>query len=158
MNKKYSLKFKLKLVKRYREGTNSATSIAREFSIGRSLLFCWNYQFEYFGEAGLSPNKISRYYTDEEKLHILRYRKKYQLSYRETAIHFKIINYYLISQWQSKFDKCGILGINNMRESERLPMNRKNKNKKLNDSERAELEYLREQNKRYEILMAYEKS
>lgn len=44
-----------------------------------------------------------------------------------------------------------------MRESERLPMNRKNKNKKLNDSERAELEYLREQNKRYEILMAYEK-
>ncbi|WP_436875005.1 transposase, partial [Mammaliicoccus lentus] len=95
MNKKYSLKFKLKLVKRYREGTNSATSIAREFSIGRSLLFCWNYQFEYFGEAGLSPNKISRYYTDEEKLHILRYRKKYQLSYRETAIHFKIINYYL---------------------------------------------------------------
>lgn len=44
-----------------------------------------------------------------------------------------------------------------MRESERLPMNRKNKNKKLNDSERAELEYLREQNKRYEILMSYEK-
>ena len=33
MNKKYSLKFKLKLVKRYREGTNSATSIAREFAL-----------------------------------------------------------------------------------------------------------------------------
>src|SRR5699024_10697109 len=96
-------------------------------------------------------------YTDEEKLHILRYRKKYQLSYRETAIHFKIINYYLISQWQSKFDKCGILGINNMRESERLPMNRKNKNKKLNDSERAELEYLREQNDGYELLKADER-
>lgn len=103
-----------------------------------------------------------RKYSKDEKLKFILYRLQHQLSYKETAKVFGIMNPTLIAQWQMKYNDYGILGLESKskgRVSKHMNSHKNNpqNNKSLNETEREELERLHIQNKKLEIAIALEK-
>ncbi len=160
MNKKYNLDFKLKLINEYKNDSASYRSLGKKYGINHYYIIQWCHQLDTYGIDGLISGLTKTKYSKEEKLNIIQFRTKYNLSYQEAAKRFGIINATIIAQWQKKYNEHGILGLESkLRGHGSKPMNKKNEpnNKPLNETERQELERLRAENRQLEIGIALEK-
>ncbi|MEB8093524.1 helix-turn-helix domain-containing protein, partial [Mammaliicoccus lentus] len=161
-NKKYSLYFKLKLIREYKSGNEGYNSLSKKYNIDTSYIRKWLFQYDNFGVEGLTSGMTKRKYSKDEKLNIIYYRLEHRLSYKETAKVFGIMNPTLIAQWQKKYNDYGILGLESKPKGRVSKQMNKHKNnsqndKPLNETEREELERLRIQNKKLEIAIELEK-
>ncbi|MCD8828900.1 transposase [Staphylococcus gallinarum] len=117
MGKHYKYEFKLKVVQEYLNSSLGYKTLTKKYEMSnKCLIQRWITQYKEFGHEGLNRLSKNNIYTRELKLSVLRFRQENMLSYRETAIHYKISNISMICAWQRKFEENGILGLDNNRE------------------------------------------
>ncbi|OHS39872.1 helix-turn-helix domain-containing protein [Staphylococcus sp. HMSC62A08] len=122
----------------------------------------WVNRYLDFGPEELDKKLLNKVYTRDFKVSVLRFRQENKLSYRETANHFKISKKAKIKNRQRKYDEEGILGLDNKKRGRPSKMKRKQPSIKQNDlplkeSEREELERLRDENEMLKAGIAYQK-
>ncbi|CAM4234678.1 helix-turn-helix domain-containing protein [Jeotgalicoccus halotolerans] len=152
-NNKHSFEFKLTVVTDYLNGEGGFQYLGKKYSIQDSLIKIWVTQYNQFGDEGLAKSMTHTHYSGEFKRAVLQYRQENQLSYRETAIHFGLKNSSMIANWQRKLLECGPAALDSHLGRSRKHMvkedqsNNKttNRDEPLNETEREELERLREQ-------------
>lgn len=109
---KYSEEFKLQVVRDYLNGSLGYTLIARKYDISdKSIVRRWVRAYKEWGESGLALKKKKQFYSVQFKLNVLHFMKQTGASYQETAIRFKLNNPGLIANWNSKFLKEGVEGL-----------------------------------------------
>ena len=108
---KYSEEFKFKVVQDYLSGPLGYTLTAKKHGIVTSQLKRWVRSYKEFGRNGLSVKKKKQFYSVQFKLDVLNFMKQTGASYQDTAIQFKMNNLSLIANWNSKFLKEGIEGL-----------------------------------------------
>ncbi|GAB3063218.1 helix-turn-helix domain-containing protein [Salinicoccus sesuvii] len=164
MHRKHSIDFKIKVVHEYLNGDSGYRPLSVKYKIDSKLLRTWVTQFNQNGVQGLTAGMRKSKYTQAFKLAVLQHRLKHQLSYRETAVAFDIPNASVVAQWQSRYDQYGMLGLESKpkgrpsKSMSRQPSKpEKETAQSLNESERAELERLRVENRQLEVAIALEK-
>lgn len=164
MSKHYKYVFKLKNVQEYLQDKLSYKRLAEKYTLSNeSLIKRWVDQYLKIGLEGLDKKLKNKVYTRDFKVSVLRFRQENNLSYRETANHYKISNSALLAAWQRKFDELGILSLDNKQRGRPSKMKRKQSTIKRNDlplkeSEREELERLRNESEMLKEGIAYQKS
>lgn len=156
---KYSLEFKLKIIKAYKNGNlGGVKQISKIFNVPKSTIEGLIFKYNNFGINGLDKKKTNNNYTSNFKLSVIQYKRVNQLSYLETAKVFNIHNPAMIYTWEKKYNEKGIDGLK-LKQGRRPKMKlKKNKsNKKLNESEREELIRLRKEKRLLELELIYEK-
>ncbi|WPK12168.1 transposase [Lysinibacillus louembei] len=109
---KYSEEFKLKVVLEYLQGTLGYPLMAKKYQIGaESQVRRWVRAYKEFGRKGLSVKKKKAIYSVQFKVDVLHFIKQTGASYQETAIQFKLNNPSLIANWNDKFLKEGVEGL-----------------------------------------------
>lgn len=159
---KYNFEFKLKLVKENEEGYGN-NFLSRKYGVKASNISNWIRQYKMYGENGLRKSMSKTKYSGEFKLSVIKYRQYNELSYRETAEHFKINNPSIIANWKRIYEKEGFEGLNanvgrpikNKDTTMSKNTDKSNKIKKLNKSEREELIELRQRNEYLEAELLY---
>jgi len=152
-SRKHSFEFKVKVVNEYLTNKGGSRYLGKKYHVEESLIRSWVTQYNQFGYEGLTKSMKHTHYSGDFKRAVLQYRQENQLSYRETAIHFGIKNYSTIANWQRKLIDGGPAALEGIKGRSRKYMNEKNNdtnenidpNKPLNETEREELERLREQ-------------
>ena len=110
---KYSVEFKVKLVKEYLDGkSGSSNIIAQNHNIHDSTLEnCINW-YEASGVEGLNKKLSNKTYTGEFKLSVIQYRKINETSLRETADKFCLTNAFMISSCEKAYRERDLHGLN----------------------------------------------
>lgn len=109
---KYSQGFKLKIVQEYLKGKLGYISLAQKYSMPSSTpIEYWVRAYKAFGEEGLQRKTKREEYPVQFKVDVLNFMKQTGASYQDTAIQFKLNNPSLIANWNSKFLKEGIEGL-----------------------------------------------
>ena len=152
-NKKHSHEFKVKVVNEYLNNDRGYTYLGKKHNVNPSIIRKWVIMYEQFGYVGLTKSMTKTHYSGDFKRAVLQYRQENQLSYTETAIHFGIKNSTTIANWQRKFIEGGPTALEgnigrprNYMSNEKKETNKNiDPNKPLNETEREELERLREQ-------------
>ncbi|MGV3243230.1 helix-turn-helix domain-containing protein [Staphylococcus sp. 11262D007BW] len=163
MGKHYKYEIKLKIVQEYLQGELGYLKLAEKYNLSdKSMVRRWVNQYLELGPEGLDKKLKNKVYTRNFKVSILRFRQENKLSYRETTNHFKISNPAMLAAWQRKFDEEGILGLDKKQRGRPSKMKRKQTSIKRNDlplkeSEREELERLRNENEVLKAGIAYQK-
>ena len=96
---KYSIEFKLKVVKYYLEKNAGYQTTANHFGVAYSPVVRWVRKYKENGYAGLLKNQKSSY-SGEFKKHVVEYMHNNHLSCQETAIHFNLSEDYIVSKWE----------------------------------------------------------
>ena len=156
---KYSYSFKLKVVKEYLNGAGGYKTLARKYDIPDiSEISKWVNSYKQAGLAGLKPVPGKTKYTGEFKYQVLQYKKEQRLSYQEVANCFKISPSSTIANWQRIYDEQGIAGLNRpIGRPKLVPKKKTTPLKELNESEREELQRLREENEFLRLSIEYQK-
>ncbi|EHR32523.1 hypothetical protein HMPREF9709_01454 [Helcococcus kunzii ATCC 51366] len=103
---KYSLDFKIKVVKEYLDGKSGGRElVSKKFNIPNSTLENWINWFNIEGIEGLMKKHSNDKYSGEFKLSVIKYRQINNLSYRETAEHFNIRNASMVASWTKKYEE-----------------------------------------------------
>lgn len=164
MGKHYKFDFKIKIVQEYLNGTQGYYALTKAYGLSStSILRRWVDQYLKYGSKGLDKKLKNRSYSRDFKVSVLKFRQENHLSYRETANYFNISNPPMIANWQRKFDKEGILGLDNKQRGRPSKMKKKNRKVKqenhlpLKENEREELERLRTENEMLKAGIAYQK-
>ncbi|EUJ25280.1 transposase [Listeria cornellensis FSL F6-0969] len=90
------------MVQEYLKGKQSFEFLANRYDIcNRSQLRKWRNQYLAFGQKAFIKKK-NRVYTVQMKLDVLHFMKTTGASLQETANHFQIPDYVLISTWKKK--------------------------------------------------------
>ena len=98
---KYSEKFKLMVVKEYKEGKLGYTLLAKKYGIkGHHQIEKWVKVFEKAGIEGLKRKKQKETYSVQFKLDVLSFMKRTGTSEMETALQFGLTNPSLIAAWK----------------------------------------------------------
>jgi len=109
---KYSEEFKLMVVRDYLNGSLGYSLIAKKYGIpSESPVERWVRAYKEFGVKGLTKKMKKQFYSVQFKLDVLKFRKQTGASYQDTAIEFNMNNPSLIVNWNSKFLKEGIEGL-----------------------------------------------
>ena len=109
---KYSEEFKLKVVQEYLTGTLGFTLLTRKYGISdKSIVRRWVRAYKEWGRSGLAVKTKKQFYSVQFKVDVLHFMKQTGASYQETAIQFKMNNPSLITNWNSKFLREGIEGL-----------------------------------------------
>ncbi|MGI6579142.1 MAG: helix-turn-helix domain-containing protein [Saccharofermentanales bacterium] len=170
-NKSYKFELKLKVVLAYLNGEGSHESLAKKYGIAtEASIRKWVYDYRQYGADGLRKVMKKNSYSGEYKLSVLQYRKLHELTYKETARHFKIKNFGMIKNWQNRYDKEGMAGLQSKKRKQTKEdmLDKKTTNQSdqvkdaiveepLSDSERQELKRLRKENEFLKVSLAYEK-
>jgi transposase len=107
--KKYSEKFKLKVVKAYLSGEAGYTTIAQENNVSRSLVRRWVDFYKFFGIDGLK-RKTARY-DAAFKLSVLQHMWENSLSYGQAAAMFNIRDQCAVGNWDRAFESGGVAAL-----------------------------------------------
>ena len=109
---KYSDEFKLHVVKEYLKGKIGFKLLAKKYSIpSKRTIETWVSAYKVYGKEGLKRKTNNEVYSVQFKVDVLNFMKQTGASYQETAIQFKMNNPSLITNWNSKFLKEGIEGL-----------------------------------------------
>ena len=172
MSKSYTFEFKLKVVMEYLNGEGGYMFLSKKYNItNKSSIRIWVNSYIQFGVEGLRKKMKNNQYSSEFKLSVLKYRKLHELSYRETANHFNINNPSMLVNWQRKFDKEGLAGLENKKrgrprkdmsddktiDKQHEKVNEHTPDDPLSESERQELKRLREENEYLRMSLEVEK-
>ncbi|CAM3375758.1 helix-turn-helix domain-containing protein [Nosocomiicoccus ampullae] len=150
--KKHSFEFKVKVVNEYLNGSGGYRVLGEKYNVDRSLVQKWVRQYNTYGYQGLTKSLSNTQYTSEFKQAVLKYREENQLSYRETAEYFGIKHFTTIANWNRKIQEGGPAALEGKQGRPIKYMSKKENNQKqvsksepLNETEREELERLREE-------------
>lgn len=110
---KYSLEFKLSLVKQVLKERASLRSIARENGLGHCNLQLWVNFYKAYGITGLElpPG----HYDVAFKLKAIQIFKQENLSLMDTCVKFKIPSHSMLISWLRKYESQGIEALSNAR-------------------------------------------
>lgn len=159
---KYTKEFKTKVVLEYLSGElGGRPMVAKKYNIPDSTLKNWINKYNSGGFDNLSKKLNNNKYTSEFKLSVIQYRQINNTSYRETAEHFDISNGSVICNWERAYQERGLSGLKDNRGRPKKNMSKadkKAKNEKpIKESEREELNKLREENKYLKMQILFEK-
>jgi transposase len=140
---KYSLAFKLKIVKKIANESMSIDSLSHKTGIDRSIIRKWFKFYELYGIKGLE-RPTNRVYSLDFKVSVLETIQKEGLSLKETARRFNISAESSIRNWQTAYEKNGILGLENKPRGRPKEMNIKRKKRKPDKPLTREEELLQE--------------
>lgn len=107
---KYSVNFKLKIVKEYLQGGRAA-DLSKKYQINNSNIFNWIQRYNKFGIEGLKIRNSGYDYDGNFKLTVLKWKEDHQATYSKTALHFDISNPGTIANWQKKYSDFGSRGL-----------------------------------------------
>ncbi|GGM32110.1 IS3 family transposase [Pseudomonas asuensis] len=110
---KYSLQFKLQIVRDYLGSTDGYSRVSHRHRMGRGLVRTWVAAVQQHGEAGLTPARS--HYSTTFKLSVLERIDKESLSYRQAAALFKIATPSSILRWQQQYEQGGLAGLQRKR-------------------------------------------
>jgi len=111
---KYSIDFKLKIVKEYLHGSKVMT-LSKKYKMNSSSIFNWTQRYEKYGINGLKTRNSGYDYDGKFKLSVLEWKQKNQATYSQTALNFDISNPGTIANWQRKYDDYGVESLFNKR-------------------------------------------
>ncbi|OFL65619.1 hypothetical protein HMPREF2758_01990 [Facklamia sp. HMSC062C11] len=149
MSKRYSYKFKMRVVEEYFEGKLGYRTLANKYNIStESLVRQWVNNYKDCGKNSLKSREGKTKYPLEFKLNVLHYKQETGASYRETAKKFGLNNPSLIANWRRAYLEGGANQLNNpigrpsdMHKKPKLSK----KSQRMNLSEKEELELLRQE-------------
>ncbi|WP_404431800.1 helix-turn-helix domain-containing protein [Sutcliffiella horikoshii] len=128
---KYSVEFKLMVVKEYLDGPLGMKLLARKHGIkSHKQVLGWINVYKHQDAAGLSRKKKNEIYSVQFKLDVLSFMKRTGASQTETALHFGLTNPPMIASWKKKFLEGGAEALDKPRG--RASMSDKAKNIKKN--------------------------
>lgn len=147
---KYSIEERIAAVRAV-EGGESIAGAARRYGIDKRVVSRDIRMVEAHGEEGLS--RSTRAWTAEEKCYILEYMRANKLTCLETGIHFGIKGTATVWNWEQRYLKNGIKGLEDKKKG-RKPKAPKPKPPKTREEElleritylEAENEYLKKLN------------
>lgn len=157
--KKITYEEKLKIVKENQEGYGQEY-LSKKYGVSRALIRSWINSYEILGEEGLKKSVTHSSYSGEFKLSVLEYRQINDLSYQETAEHFKIKQRSTIANWQKQYKEKGFEGLCGKKgRPKKLGDSNmtKDKENELTLSEKEELIKLRQENLYLRARLEYEK-
>jgi len=134
---KFSHEFRLKLVMEVEEGIPLKT-VARKYSVGRSTLLNWIYQYRSGGAEQLTSVKGS--YTQQFKLSAIEYRRTNDVSYAQAAADLGISNGRTLYEWEKRYSEQGSAGLQNARKGRPPKMPKKESKPKKPPTREEELE------------------
>jgi len=109
---KYSEEFKFMVVQDYLTGSLGYTLTAKKYELSdKAIVRRWVRAYKAFGRSGLSVKKKKQFYSVQFKVDVLHFMKQTGASYQDTAIEFNLNDPSLIANWNSKFLKEGIEGL-----------------------------------------------
>ena len=106
---KYSVQFKLKIVKEYLK-LGGLRRMAHLYEISTSDIRNWTLAYQTHGLSSLQKRSL-QHYTSAFKLSVLQYMKNYQASIRPTAAHFNIAAPSSIALWQRLYNEGGLAAL-----------------------------------------------
>lgn len=128
---KYTLEFKLKVVKYYIDEHHGFRETAKYFNIpSKENVQLWVRKYQEHGVLGLKKNQKSSY-TGEFKQKVIEYMHTNQLSSTETAILFNLANPAIVLKWERIYYEEGPQALYEERRGRRKNMSSKPEKKKL---------------------------
>jgi len=103
---KFTVQDKLQAVKRYINGSESLSEIAKSLGTDHKAVFKWIKQYEYNGVEAFVKQYTN--YTQQFKLDVLNYMIEHGTSLIETAAIFNIASPSAISTWRKQFEIQGL--------------------------------------------------
>ena len=135
---KYSVEFKLEVVKYCIEGYHSDISASQHFNIpSKALVNRWVRKYKEHGINGLI-HKLKSSYSGDFKQNVIEYMHSNHLSLTETAIYFNIENKDVVKKWERIYYEEGPQGLYVERRGRSKNMSSKSK-KKLNSETEEDL-------------------
>ena len=107
---KYEYEFKLRCIGEVLNKHRSAEAVAKGYGFSESSLRRWINFYLTYGSEGLHPRQ-NQVYSAPFKLKVLQTVKKKSLSLTEACLSFNIPNASIIVSWQKRFEKLGLLGL-----------------------------------------------
>lgn len=155
MNRKtYSFELKMQVVQDYLNHVGGYKYLAQKYEISsHSSIIAWVNKYRTFGPRALIKENNIRSYTSEFKLDVLNYKKHNELSNKEVANHFGITCQSTVGRWERELKRDGQNAFQTTRRGRLKKMTKDNKknDKPLNESEREELERLRQESRMTEL-------
>jgi len=102
---KYSLEFKLKVVKYILDEKNSSEQASKIFDVPVSPIKRWVKRYEIHGSKGLLMKQGS--YTGDFKLNVIEYMHDNHMSINEAAAHFGIPSDATVGKWERTYYEEG---------------------------------------------------
>ncbi|MGB7399518.1 MAG: IS3 family transposase [Castellaniella sp.] len=107
---KYDEQFKLSVVQRYEQGTDSVMSVAHRYGLDHAMVRRWIQAYQHHGLEGL--RKKFSHYDAEFKLSILRRMQQESLSATQAIALFNIRGGAgVITDWQRRYHEQGLAGL-----------------------------------------------
>ena len=153
---KYSEEFKWSVVQEYLEGSLGMKLVSKKYGLSdHSIVRRWVRAYKAFGRKGLAVKKKKAIYSVQFKVDVLHFMKQTGASYQETAIQFKMNNPSVIANWNSKFLKEGIEGLQEKAKG-RPSMSKKTKTTSIKkEKEMSREEQLERENELLRLEVAY---
>ncbi|MFW3497424.1 transposase, partial [Aerococcus viridans] len=98
---KYSLEFKLEIVKHYLGNYGGYLAVAKKYNIQESIVRRWVNSYQQFGIEGLKRSKNQTHYAVDFKLSAVKLYETTEMSYREVANSLGMNNPSLICNWRT---------------------------------------------------------
>ncbi len=141
---KYNYEFKLRCVEEVLRKHRSVNSVAYENGIANSNLNRWIKFYIEFGNEGLLPRQKNKNYSVNFKLKVLQAIENKSISLSKACLTFNIPRESTITNWQRKYEKEGITGLQLKPKGRPITMNFKRKKRKTDKTLTREEELLRE--------------
>ena len=126
---KYSLEFKLEVVKYYEENRCGYETTAKHFNVGFTCVQRWVNKYKVHGVKGLIKNQ--QQYNEKFKQNVVEYMHNNHLSLQETAIHFNLAGDWIVSKWERIYYEEGPQGLYIDKRGRKKNMSSKPEKKKL---------------------------
>lgn len=126
---KYSVEFKLEVVKYYEENRCGYEATAKRFNVGFACVQRWVNKYKVHGVKGLIKNQ--QQYDGKFKQNVVEYMHDNHLSLQETAIHFNLAGDWIVSKWERIYYEEGPQGLYINKRGKKKNMSSKPRKKKL---------------------------
>ena len=126
---KYSVEFKLEVVKYYEENRCGYETTANHFNIGFACVQRWVNKYKLHGVKGLIKNQ--QQYDGKFKQNVVEYMHNNHLSLQETAIHFNLAGDWVVSKWERIYYEEGPQGLYQERRGRSKNMSSKPRKKEM---------------------------
>ena len=95
---KYSIEFKLEIVKYYEETNSGYKTTAEHFNVGYACIQRWVNKYKEHGAKGLAKNQKG--YDGNFKQYVVEYMHNNHLSLQETSVHFNLAGTHVVGKWE----------------------------------------------------------
>jgi transposase len=137
---KYTLEFKITVIRAYLDNTHRSIAIARQYGIARETLHRWVARWRYHGESGLVTG-IKHIYSPDFKIQVVKFWLDNPLPVSEIAARFNIPSYMTVNKWVKLYQSGGADAFNFPpdKQSPPMPVKPRNRNAPPEEMTREEL-------------------